>query len=361
MIQSVVKNKANNSALQELADSAVHRNDGSKNLRSFLFLPALLIAAILVGSVCWLGLALPSIDDPNNFACLRYKHQLLTAAKSPKLVFIGDSNLLMGLDGQAVHNKFGKDVVNMGLCINFGLPFVFEEVKDQIKQGDIIILSPEYPMLSNWQPISLAPQILDAYPEAFAWILRSSLNSSERLQGLFSHLISMGTQKIKFVVSNIAPIVEHKCSWTLGKVNPDRALSTKNMDQCGDLLWHLGRKNAGANKVMPLYVPQKLDPETIDAVNDFGAFCKSRQAQLVIIPAPVPQEWYQSEQALITTFTAQCRANFTAPILGDPTRYAFPYSMIFEGHYHLNKEGRALRTEYLVQDLERYLDQNIPH
>ena len=41
-------------------------------------------------------------------------------------------------------------------------------------------------------------------------------------------------------------------------------------------------------------------------------------------------------------------------VLGTPSRYSFPDSLMFEQAYHLNKTGVDKRTNYLIKDIINY-------
>src|SRR6266542_1431516 len=71
------------------------------------------------------------------------------ACQKKKIVFIGGSNVLVGIDSGYVKEKY-KSVyqpVNMGLYFGYGLPFFLETVKPYVRAGDIYVISPEYDLL----------------------------------------------------------------------------------------------------------------------------------------------------------------------------------------------------------------------
>ena len=72
------------------------------------------------------------------------KHNRLDSLPSPKIVFVGGSNLAYGLNSKRVEDSLQMSVVNMGLHAGFGLKFILNEVKPYINKGDIVVLSPEY-------------------------------------------------------------------------------------------------------------------------------------------------------------------------------------------------------------------------
>ena len=102
------------------------------------FVAALQIYLLASFILFWAAMALPSLEDPQCFGILKDKHAILDHAASPKVIFIGGSNLLFGLDGDLVKRELGMQVVNMGVCLMFPLPYLFEEIKAHVKKATLL-------------------------------------------------------------------------------------------------------------------------------------------------------------------------------------------------------------------------------
>src|SRR4026209_2444686 len=72
------------------------------------------------------------------------KHNLLDKQLSPRIIFVGGSNVAQGIDSNAVQQSLGLNPVNMGLDAGLGLDFMLNEVKDSVRTGDVIVIAPEY-------------------------------------------------------------------------------------------------------------------------------------------------------------------------------------------------------------------------
>ena len=72
------------------------------------------------------------------------KHNLLSHQPSPRIIFVGGSNVGWGLDSNAFLERLGLNPVNMGLDADLGLDFMLNEVKESVRTGDVIVISPEY-------------------------------------------------------------------------------------------------------------------------------------------------------------------------------------------------------------------------
>jgi hypothetical protein len=104
-----------------------------------------MIFGVGLGLLPLVPLAQTSVASTNSyFAASIDKHRVLHQTPSPKIVFVGGSNLAFGLDSPQIEEKFRMPVVNMGVHASLGLRYMLDEIKEDIHQGDIIIISPEY-------------------------------------------------------------------------------------------------------------------------------------------------------------------------------------------------------------------------
>ncbi|RTL37574.1 MAG: hypothetical protein EKK48_23080 [Candidatus Melainabacteria bacterium] len=318
--------------------------------------PVSLVFYLLAWAVVfWAAIALPSLEDICCFTVLNNKHQVLEQAGSPKIILTGGSNVLFGVDSEKIGKVFNRKVVDMGLCLMFPLSYLFEEIKDSIKPGDIVVLSPEYQSYSQEfaRPMIMA-DILDGCPRAIEWILKCNGCTWDEKGKILFHLRTLGLQKLQYVISHARQIVQHRATWSYNKPNPGLViLNAKNLNSCGDLVWHLDKpvgKDAMERKIL-IRAPKHIDDYTINEVSKFDAFCKSHGAQFVLIPPSIPESMYQKGKTDIDNVIEEAKVKFPIPILATADRYAFADEHIFGGHYHLDKVGRDIRTDRMIEDL----------
>ncbi len=309
-------------------------------------------------AVLWSAISLPGLDDPMCFGILADKHKILDQTPSPKVVCIGGSNLLFGIDGVQMEKGLHRPIVNMGLCLMFPLQYLFDEIKDNVHSGDVVVLSPEYADYSQEYANNIAvADILDPYPRALYWILRSNCLNSGQLQVLLGHVRALGLQKLDYASRHMGQIVQHRCRWTHGKYNPGLdVLNKDNLDRCGDLTWHLRQKADNQPSPVPFLVSSHLGDDEAKSINDFGAYCASRGARFVMIPPSVSIVQHEELKPKIDSIMAECRQRLTVPFVASTERYAFPVKMIFNNQYHLNKVGRSLRSQMMIEDLQPIVD-----
>ena len=78
----------------------------------------------------------------NNYqAALIDKNERLCSIDGAKIVLVGNSNLVFGIDSAAIEEALGMPVVNMGMHGNLGNPFIEQAALKNVHEGDIVILS----------------------------------------------------------------------------------------------------------------------------------------------------------------------------------------------------------------------------
>ena len=282
-----------------------------------------------------------------------HKHRALERARSPKIIFVGGSNLAFGLDSQAVSKAFSEPVVNMGVSVNLGLRYQLEEIKDEINEGDTIVISPEYDLLAQDPFFSTCmiegPRVM---PRSAIWVLRSYATSP-------NGIITGG--------SNLSQVLQDKwTSWrwlikeqfqddhpkpTAKKlINPGEleALNRSHFTPEGDLIGHLSMPSYAQNWLSPI---KPIQSSTIEVLNDFAKFVQHRGARVVMLPPPLARSAYDFNERHIETMYSLCRRNLIFPVLSQPSRYVFDNKQFFNTMWHLLAEGRQKRTQLAIEDL----------
>ncbi len=120
-------------------------------------------------------LILLSLPPNNLHATVLDKERLLKEAPSPRLVLVGGSGLAFGIDSPTLEQELGGEysVVNMGLHAGLGLDFMLNEALDGLREGDVVVLSPEYDIVWRDEPNHLTiAEILRFAPSARRFVER---------------------------------------------------------------------------------------------------------------------------------------------------------------------------------------------
>jgi hypothetical protein len=297
-------------------------------IKSFLFL-------FLTIGFCFLLqlIVAPKIRDENAFVGATIdKEKRLSELKSPRLIFIGGSNLAFGLNSKTIADSLKMNVVNMGLHAGLGVAFVLNQAKNYIKKGDKIVLSVEYG-LSNLGDKKLFTQLIDINPNS-ANYLGNSFNDKLRL-------IDINWQRC---VSSLffAAIVNPN-----EKVYKRAAFSAE-----GDVLTHLDQPQAAHLMNMGKMTFRDYSEE-ITVLNEFIAAANQRGAQVFYTFPTYIESEYKLNKSVLNQYENQFKNQLHCPIINTPETFVFPNADYFDTAYHLNKNGREKRTELMIKILKK--------
>ena len=271
------------------------------------------------------------------------KEKILQRTSSPKIIFIGGSNLLFSHNSLALQKELGRPVINMGLNGGLGLRFMIEEIKPYTGPSDIIIVAPEYVQFFEtfvngdhnlWE-------FLCSHPQKFKLI-----RSFRQKMVLVEQIPEFISRKFRRIVllsfANNSPGVYYS-----GKFDP-----------AGDLLNIDGAPSPALTRA-PLFAdkvgPRSFNPEAIDVLNGLNAFASQKQARVFFIFPPIPDHHYQKNRDLIEYVHSLLAQRLHFPILSSAQENIYPITDFFDTVYHLNNQGKNKRTSTLLAIVKRII------
>ena len=72
------------------------------------------------------------------------KHNLIAAIKEPKLVVLGGSNALWGIDSTLIEHTLGIPTINLALHAGLPYKYLFQEAQQYLQPHDHVLLAIEY-------------------------------------------------------------------------------------------------------------------------------------------------------------------------------------------------------------------------
>lgn len=301
------------------------------------------LALFLRGALLFLGVVVmlvaaivrwgPPITRNTYMDELAVKHARLGSLPSPRIIIVGGSNALFGIDSERLGNAFHRNVVNMALHASLGYGFMVNEVIGDVRAGDVVLLVPEHSQYARPRKLQdILYVAIDKYPRAMHYVPpsdrpRAALNYSVRkVQAAWRGLVKRRRQ-------NEDPV------YHLGAFNA-----------AGDMVGHIGRPAPGpqAGGSKPL-VHVGVDPAFEAITADIAAHARAVGAT-VILCWPSHAASY-SAPSLCEDLERATR-NGPVPTAGKPQDYVFADSLFFDTPYHLTGIGRELRTERLIADLQ---------
>lgn len=272
------------------------------------------------------------------------KREFALQTQGARLFFIGGSNLAFGMDCEKIASDF-PDItpVNLGLHAAFGFPFMLNSAAPLVREGDQIILCPEY---EHYQAIVLHDvffSLLSSHPELIRhvdWETARALLD----KGLFFMHFRMETlvQRAKHGVW-IAPIL------------PPHPYKCSSFNKYGDAIahWNMAPPDHKGNAQFIRLTPVACNPEymtgAIKRINEFSREVKERGANVVLTFPPIPQERYDISKNNLAKIKQKLHNELRIGILGNPEDFVYPENHFFDTRYHLTSTGVQKRTAKVIE------------
>lgn len=307
------------------------------------------LQAVILSGLLWRSRS----DNADEFlaACID-KHQRAASLSGPRVLLVGGSNVAFGVDSPELERRLGLPVVNLGLHASLGLEFMLREAEALARDGDRIILSPEYEQfLSEEASPAIVLRVLEHFPEG-ADYLTPSIVPPFLDQGLpFLH---------KVVRRGVRP------RWRLTPPNPSKEANNPYFRRCfnaqGDVVAH--------HTMTPTYKPSvapaagrtapALDrtarqsiERTIARINRFVAECRSRNIQVDFSHPPRAAGSTAELTLAIQAIDEAIQRSLSAPILTKCRDLILDDSHFFDTCYHPAASGKTIRTRLLWEGIER--------
>ncbi|WNJ19764.1 hypothetical protein [Pontibacter sp. G13] len=308
------------------------------------FLVKSLIFTLLVILVSIASTWLPDKANEGNllYATLD-KHQLLEETAGPRLIFVGGSNLLFGLDSEKISQTFKMPVINAGTHAGVGFRYMMEDVKPFIHQGDIIVLVPEYAHFYQKSPSTYDGQdelltvVFDVFPEG------KFLMSMDHWGHTYKNIPKYVGNKYYAAIKYAFKPKKRK-----GKF---KAYMRDAFNEYGDVVGHL----AMDPQDVPV-VPEndyEADSRVIDDMNAFQEFAKAQGADVFVLPTCYHASSYDNSIKTIEHIEHAFEQELNIPYLSTGLRYRMEDALFFDSAEHLHTSGRTQRTEMVIEDLGR--------
>lgn len=293
--------------------------------------------SIIVLGICYSSLYLNPKYDYHYLSSIKLKLDKLEKIQGNKVVILGGSNACFGIDSDLMENSLGMPVVNTALHAALGPNFWIEYVKDNLNQGDIVIMSPEYGMLSKkgW------------YGTKSTTVPITILYTPSKLYILFTDYT--------FFKKNVVRLFETiKSYWKEYPFEPYTTQGTYDIRSFegdnikGDFINSI-YEGIETKKILNFNEKNISWKELREAKRHFE---NERIKFYITLPSALDESFdVEKTKDFIRTVSEYS----TVPILNNNLDYFFSRENFFDTEYHLNKKGRELRTKKLIDDLNKEL------
>ncbi len=295
------------------------------------------------------------------------KQDMISKATAPRIVFLGGSNVLMGIDAKEVGAACGQPAFNLGLQAGLSLTDLLTAARQVTQAGDTLVLAlePNYydedGSWSDWQlrnALSWNRAALDGKSLAEKWRIyleaSTPLMSWDLCNAAIMQHIAPGqfTARIADIRDSNEVMVKRVVSQAKAT---SYAYSANNIDEYGDAMHtesdHVMFWQAG----IPLTQPNSISPYSRNELTLFLDEMKARHVRVFFAHTPYISDskpgsaWEASEHQF------QEALNFLGGELLDRRDALFyPRSYFLDTKLHLNAEGREVRTQMLIQALQAH-------
>ncbi|GEM_PF-3505911 len=306
----------------------------------------IIVMTILVVASCAFILKMP-VRYSHDLSQIMLKREILAGTSSPKIVFVGGSNLLTGLDSTLIKERLHYNVVNLGLYQGFGISFLLEQAKPYINSGDIVVIVPEYTLLlidGNFWPFD---------EHAIKWSL--ALSPASALEQIY-----FKRGKMDLLLKSVSELSRDKLL-ALTRCIASRKLTDLygqgylygylHIDQNGDAR-HYSEKKVPLEKMEWYgykYKKTITDGSKIKDMNEFNSFALSRNARVYFLYSVYPQALFdENREAFFNSYT-QLKEQLQFTVLGKPDDFAYPIEYFSDTPNHLTQLGKRVRTHKIIE------------
>lgn len=273
----------------------------------------------------------------NYQASLIDKNERLCSLDGAKIVLVGNSNWAFGVDSQKLEEAMGMPVVNMGMHGGIGNPFNEQAAVQNIHEGDIVIIS-----YSNFADGDMIKN-----PE-LAWI------TIENHPALWKYIrLKDWPDMIKAYPTYLKDCLD---LWSQGIGNMDSGTeySRLQFNEYGDNIYDRPALVVSDEELAEAHIPE-IGDETIDRLNKLNQTLREKGATLLVTPYPTPVTDYTPPTEEYVAFSDQIEERLDFPLIGRYEDYRMDKNLFYNTYLHLNNEGKQLRTQMLIGDLQEYL------
>lgn len=283
------------------------------------------------------------VDESAYLAATRDKHAFLETQPSPRVIFVGGSNLAFGVDSSIVARDTPFRPVNLALHAGMGLRFMLREVEETLRPGDLVVLSIEYQHFTGHQ-VDMLLQLLEQRPRS-ARLIPVEYVPALLDQGL-NHLASTVRGALRTMLGR--PIQRREAPYVRHAFN-----------RYGDVVahWRLPPPSRLKEFRFGAYSLSSI-VSTVRSLNRFQERARAKGAGVLFLYPTIPGSTFVRHRQVIGEIDGVIKESLKIPVLNRPEDATLPIEFFYDTHYHLREVGARQRTRLLVARLQR--EQGVP-
>ncbi len=272
---------------------------------------------------------------------LQDKMDRLENIDEPKIVLVGNSNLAFGMDSELLECAFGMPVVNTGLHGGLGSEFSERVVLDNIGRGDIVIICNMYNS-DKWG---------NYFDPLLTWV------TLENHWDLYKLLPK--NEYLNFIKGFPAYMKKSINLWLEDNGNIDTGIGCYRrsaFNEYGDI--EVGRMGETYEFTDGSVYDLEISDKRMESINQLNDWILKQGGTLLVAGWPLALTEEMPDEMQYEELQNKLEEKLQCEIISDITNYIFDRKYFYDTIYHLNDEGTVIRTLQLIEDLERWSNQN---
>ena len=308
-----------------------------KEIRKLCIKLLIIIGGVILISAIGLVIYYPNIMKTNNAAYVD-KAQRIESLDSPKAVFVGGSATAFGIHAEQFQVATGMESVNMGMNAGVSFRMYIETILPNIKQGDVVFLTPEYSYYPlDYNGIEENDIFMICY---FRPQLLKTLSIGD-VPNFMKAAISTGLQNWSNLTNEtIRDIVFGEGYGVYYRTN---------LNEYGDFI---GQKGLESKQFASLPMEHRMNNFVPNLDCAIGLMEEKGAKVYVLFPPYADTEYAQNEQFIDQIRQALSQAEHVE-LLFEPTDSEYPVSSFFDTVYHLTWEAAQQHTDMIIDRYQK--------
>jgi hypothetical protein len=321
-----------------------------------IFLKKIILFSVFVGLILVIVMFFVPVEEDNYYLTIVDKHKALETTPQPRILLVGGSNLAFGIDSEKMEHELNLSIVNTGLHMGVGLPYILNDLKPYLKEGDTVIIISEYSQFYDDEDkgfVEPLAAMIGINPLSLLYLTPKSLMEIHLIVvTLFRH---KADSVLDGVNSFFLSIIDSKEGEERNEKKDDKnfSYSRQGFNQYGDEVSHWNYTvDYDQNYTTGSYLGNKINYNQIEVLNEFHNYAKKRNISVYLSFSPIDRNEYQKNQTAYNQFYDFLKSNVSIPIIGDIEEFSFPRDFFFDTRDHLNYQGVEIRTEKLIFEIK---------
>ena len=279
-------------------------------------------------------------DPDHYFAGSRLQLELLKNAPGPRIILAGGSNVSFGLDAQLMQRTLGIPVINDGLHAGLGI-VPLRELAEYLRPGDVVIISLEYQLFSSQDVMDGDLAFLSDWIEYSPARIRYLSHPWRQAPALYATMLQ---RKVNRQVNT------YLFGGSLAEVRNVFIGTKYNLN--GDFIGHLQEVSTPRRKISAEPYPVfQFQEEVLIFLERFHERAREMGAEVYFeAPASRVTNCENTGETAMANFFKTLVERSSIPVITPFEEVCLPDKYFFDTAYHLNAQGRELRTQRLIRN-----------